>query len=198
MSASKRDRDVPPGILDEQRRTVTNKNTGEQITWEKYGYETKGEYSIGMIVCNPGGGPPLHYHTSYAERFTPIDGDAGVMVAGKKLNVTKGESVKVPIGTPHRFFNEGDKPVLIKGEVIPSHAGFEKSIYILFGLNNDGLADPKTGMPYSIVHTALVGDMGDMKFPGFRGGLMNYVGKILATYGRWTGVEDELLKKYWD
>ena len=117
---------------------------------------------------------------------------------GKKLLAKRGDRVDVPIGKTHRFFNEGDKPVLIEGSVLPAHAGFEKSIYILFGLNNDGLADPTTGLPYSLVHAALVGDMGDMRFPGFKGGMMNYIGKALAMYARWTGVEEELLKKYWD
>jgi hypothetical protein len=98
----------------------------------------------------------------------------------------------------HRFFNDGDKDVTLKAWVLPAHAGFEKSMYIMFGLNNDGQADPKTGMPLSILHTALVADMGDMRFPGFKGGLVNFLTKVLATVARWSGVEEELLARYWD
>lgn len=200
MSAPKRDRNIPPGVLDEKRRTIRNKNTGETITWKTYGYETKGEKAVAELVCNPGGGPPLHYHTTYAERFEAVDGELGVTIGAKRetLRLKPGERADVPIGTVHRFFNDGDKDITFKGFVLPAHAGFERSLYILFGLNNDGLADPKTNLPHNILHTALIGDMSDMKFAGFQGRLMNYMGKVLAAYARWTGVEEELLQKYWD
>lgn len=203
MSTSKRDRNVPPGVRDEKRRTITNANSGETITWNTYGYESEGREAAALLVCKPGGGPPIHYHTTYAERFEAVEGEMGVLL-GKDLSnletihLNPGEGADVPIGTVHRFFNDGDRDVTFRGYVRPAHAGFERSIYILFGLNNDGLADPKTGMPLSLLHTALIGDMSDMRFPGFQGGMMNYVGKVLAMYARWRGIEEELLKKYWD
>lgn len=203
MTTPTRDRNIPPGVKDEKRRVITNKNSGETITWTKYGYESDGTEASALLVCKPGGGPPTHYHTTYAERFEAVEGELGVMI-GKDLNSLKpihlkpGEKADVPIGTVHRFFNDGDKDITFKGYVLPAHPGFERSLYILFGLNNDGLGDPKTGMPLSLLHTALIGDMSDMRFPGFQGGMMNYVGKLLAMYARWTGVEEQLLKKYWD
>ncbi|EXJ54651.1 hypothetical protein A1O7_09992 [Cladophialophora yegresii CBS 114405] len=199
-----RDRTIPPGIKDHKRRSITNKNTGETVTWSTYGYETDGKEAAAVLVCKPGGGPPLHYHTTYAERFEALDGAGIGVLLGKDLHsldtlrLKPGEAADIPVGTIHRFFNDGDTDVTFKGFVRPAHAGFERSLYILFGLNNDGLADPETGMPRSLLHTALIGEMSDMKFPGFRGGLMNHVGGLLAAYARWTGVEEELLKKYWD
>ncbi|KIW62383.1 hypothetical protein PV04_10563 [Phialophora macrospora] len=198
-----RDRTIPPGIKDEKRRSITNKNTGETITWTTYGYESDGKEAAAELVCKPGGGPPIHYHTTYAERFEAVDGELGVLV-GKDaahlatVRLKPGEGADIPVGTVHRFFNDGDADVTFRGFVRPAHPGFERSLYILFGLNNDGLADPETGMPRSLLHTALIGEMSDMKFPGLQGGVMNYVGSLLAAYARWTGVEEELLKKYWD
>ena len=240
-------RNITPGIKDESRRTISNDNTGEVVTWRTYGYETEGKEANLLIVCKPGDGPPLHYHTSCmfllltnshrspsvfvrcrrlqnpqdiglelgsksdanlpgqvdAEKFEAVEGELGVLI-GKDENSLKticlmpGETAAVPIGTHHQFFNDGDEDITFKGFVIPAHAGFERSLYILYGLNNDGLADPKTCMPYSILHTALIREMSDMRFPGFKGGLMNYVGTLLATYARFKGMEDELLKRYWD
>ncbi|OAL39233.1 hypothetical protein AYO20_01551 [Fonsecaea nubica] len=199
MSSPNTNRNIPPGIRDEKRHTIVNKNSGETITWTTYGCETGGKEANAILVCKPGGGPPLHYHTTYAERFEAVEGDLGVILGHREpFHLKPGESAEIPIGTHHRFFNDGDKDVTFKGFVVPAHAGFERSLYVLFGLNNDGLADPKTGMPYSILHAALVGEMSESRFPGFMGGIMNYVGKILATYARWTGVEEELLRKYWD
>ncbi|EXJ77059.1 hypothetical protein A1O3_10217 [Capronia epimyces CBS 606.96] len=196
---AKRDRTVPPGVLDPARRTIINKNTGEIVTWNKYGYETAGEAGMATATCLPGGGPPLHYHTSYSERFQPVDGELGVILGDSgPRHLMPGEGADVPIGVPHRFFNDSDKEVVFKAWVLPAHAGFEQSLYIMFGLNSDGLADPETGMPYSILHTAVVADLGDMRFPGFKGGVVNYFIRVLAAYARWSGIEEELLTKYWD
>src|SRR4051794_371481 len=84
MSTSERDRNVPPGIKDEKRRTITNKNSGETITWNTYGYESEGREAAALLVCKPGGGPPIHYHTTYAERFEAVEGEMGVLL-GKDL-----------------------------------------------------------------------------------------------------------------
>lgn len=195
----KHDRTVPPGVLDATRRTIANKNTREIVTWDKYGYETNGAEAVATATCLPGGGPPLHYHTSYAERFQPVHGDLGLILGdGEPRVLESGETADVPIGVSHRFFNDSSKEVKFKAWVLPAHPGFEQSLYIMFGLNNDDLADPKTGLPNSILHTAVVADLGDMRFPGLTGRLINYFTKLLAMYARWTGVEEELLRKYWD
>jgi mannose-6-phosphate isomerase-like protein (cupin superfamily) len=186
-------------VLDERRRTITNKNTGETAHWDKYGYETGGKFATATATCQPGGGPPLHYHTSYAERFEAVQGELAVLLGeGDPIHLKPGETLDVPIGVQHRFSNDTQEDVTMRGWVLPAHPGFERSLYILFGLNNDGLADPATGMPHNILHTAVVADMGDTRFPGFKGGLLNRLTKVLAAYARWSGVEEELLKKYWD
>ncbi|KAK5063047.1 hypothetical protein LTR84_005123 [Exophiala bonariae] len=198
MSTQPRNRAIPPGIANEARRTITNKLTGETITVTKYGYETDGERTEAILVVGPGGGPPLHYHTSYAEKFEALKQTLGVALNDANVYLQPGEAADVPIGTPHRFFNDTEADITFKGSVLPSHAGFERSLYILFGLCNDDLADPKTNLPKSILHTAIIADMGDMRFPGIAGGVANYLMKGLAAFARWRGIEEELLKKYWD
>lgn len=198
MSAEPKDRKIPPGIANEARRTIFNKLTGETITFNKFGYETNGERSEAILVVGPGGGPPLHYHTSYAEKFEALKQTLGVALNGTNIYIQPGEAADVPIGAPHRFFNDTEEDITFKGTVLPSHAGFERSLYILFGLCNDDLSDPKTALPKSIFHTAIVADMGDMRFPGIAGGVTNYLLKGVAAVARWRGIEEELLKKYWD
>lgn len=198
MAESSSDRTIPPGVADEARRTIINKQTGETITWTKHSYETNGESIEAILVVKPGGGPPLHYHTSYTERFEVLKQPLGVNLNGKDLYLQPGESADVPIGSVHRFFNDTEEDITFKGYAIPGHAGFERSLYILFGLCNDGLSDPNTNLPISILHTAIVADMGDMRFPGYGGALLNYLMKGLAAVARWRGIEEELLKKYWD
>ena len=198
QNPTKRDRNVPPGILNEARRTIVNKVTGETVVWTKYGYETKGELSEAIIDCLKDGGPPQHYHTTYNERFMPVEGECTVFLGDSQTpqRVNPGESVWVPMGMKHRFTAEkGD--VKIRGQVVPSSPGFEQALYIMFGLTMDDQSN-SDGLPKSLVHTAIVSQMSDMKFVGFGGMIMNALVGLLAWYGRVTGEEERLLQRYWD
>ena len=193
---SKRDRNVPPGILNEARRTIVNKVTGETVFWNKYGYETKGELSEATIDCQSGGGPPLHYHTTYNERFESVEGRFTIFVGDKVRHLNHGETSFIPMGTTHRFTSE-EGVSRAKGQVLPSSPGFERSLYILFGLAGDDQLD-KEGLPKSLVHTAIISSMSDMLFPGIGGAFMNMLIGVFAWYGRVSGEEERLLQKYWD
>jgi quercetin dioxygenase-like cupin family protein len=196
--ASKRDRNIPPGVLSADRRTIVNKMMGERAEFRKYSYETEGKTSEITIWVRPGGGPPSHYHTTYAERFTVDDGELIVKLGNAKtITLKAGQSADVPTGVTHTFTAEGDKEVKFHASVIPAHPGFERGLYILYGLSGDDLLTPQ-GLPKSMIHTALIVDMSDMFFPGAQGLLMNCMVRILAVYGRWSGEEEKLLQKYWD
>ena len=122
MSA-KRDRNVPPGILDARRRIISNKVMKDTIHVDKYGFETKGEYTQGTLLCKPGGGPPLHFHRSYSEKFVALEGDLIVYLDGEKLTLKPGESATVPAGKTHTFTAEGETDIKFTGYCIPAHSG---------------------------------------------------------------------------
>lgn len=197
--SEKRDRTIPPGVLDEKRRTVYNKVNKETITFTKYGYETDGAMTEAIIGVAPGGGPPPHYHVTYSEKFEPIDGILTVVLGDKDEHrkIGPGETAWVPMGTKHRFTNDTEGWINSKGSVFPASAGFERALYILFGLADDDLVQ-KDGMPKSLVQTAVISKMSDMKFTGISGMLLNALVDVLAWYGRWSGEEERLLQKYWD
>ncbi|PIB03038.1 hypothetical protein CB0940_11745 [Cercospora beticola] len=186
----------PPGIGDPARRHIVNKVGGEDVNWLKYGYETNGEYSEIECTCEPGGGPPLHYHATYTETFTSLEGELILQIGDEEPKVVEvGSSHTVEKGVVHRF-SAGPKGAKMNVRLEPASAGFEKSLYVFFGLANDGLLG-KDLMPLNMLHTLLLGYWGDMGFPGVVGGIMNTVQTVGATYARWTGVEAELLEKYW-
>lgn len=187
---------IPPGVQDESRRTITNAVTGEKVYFAKYGYETGGQYTEAIITCKSGGGPPLHYHFTYAERFEGIEGQLEVQLNDEQpRSVKAGEIVDIPVKTPHRF-SAGEKGAKFKGLVLPADAGFEQSLYILFGLAQDGELG-NDGLPRSLIHTAVVGSLGGMSFPGASGAVLNVMTSALAAYARWSGVQDALIRKYW-
>ncbi|PVH89671.1 hypothetical protein DL98DRAFT_647396 [Cadophora sp. DSE1049] len=192
-------RPLPAGMRGPSRRTLTNHLIKDEAYIEKYGAETNGAYTQVRVIVAPGGGTPLHYHGSYEEHLTCTNGLLSCVVGNKTLTFTPGETAVIPIGTKHRFFNASETDdVEFVGKVIPAHEGFEKSLYICYGLAEDGECDDK-GLPKSFVHLCLMADLGDMRWPGFMlvAGLGNMLVKVVAAYARWSGEEDRLLKKYW-
>jgi hypothetical protein len=95
----------------------------------------------------------------------------------------------------HRFFNDGDEDVEFAVELRPAHQEFEQSVYIFYGLANDGLTDDK-GFP-SMTNLCLLGQMGDTRWPGLIGVAKNLFTTGLCAYARWNGIEEDLLKRYW-
>jgi mannose-6-phosphate isomerase-like protein (cupin superfamily) len=188
---------TPPGIRDHSRRTLSNPKIKDKVFIEKYGAETNGEYTLIRCTVSPGGGTPLHYHGSYQEQLTAKEGILGVVVGEETKTFQPGETAVVEIGTKHRFFNpSADKDIEFVGKVVPAHEGFEQSIYIMYGWAEDGLCD-ENALPKSFVHLCLMADLGDMRWPGIMSVLGNPLIKSVAAYGRWSGEEDRLLKKYW-
>lgn len=66
----------------------------------------------------------------------------------------------------------------------------------MYGLANDGYCDEK-GVQSNFVHLALIAELGDLKWPGVMSWVGNRVMRAVAAYGRWSGEEERLLKKYW-
>ncbi|KAK4493636.1 hypothetical protein PRZ48_004247 [Zasmidium cellare] len=191
---------LPPGVRDPKRRIIENPVAGEVGNFVRYSYETQGKYAEVDATCVPGGGPPLHYHRAFAEIFTAVQGDlllyTGSDANKEPLHLPPGETFTVPIGTLHRF-SAGPAGAKFKVRIEPGDEEFEKSLYILFGLARDGQLG-KDCLPKNPIYTAVVGSMGGMYFPGAAGALLNGVTSVMAAYARWSGTQDELVKKYWE
>lgn len=197
MSQTKDPKATPPGIRDPARRTIINPTFNQATTFRKYSYETNGEYTLLEDMVNPGGGNPQHYHTSYTETFQVSQGQLGVEIEGITTILNPGDKAVVPIGIVHRFFNPSqDEECRFTVELRPGNEGFEKFMYILFGLVRDGLSDEE-GIPKDKSVLALILDLGDVRQAGFSAALMNPMIKGIAGYKRWRGVQAKLLERYW-
>ncbi|WP_417603151.1 cupin domain-containing protein [Owenweeksia hongkongensis] len=63
--------------------------------------------SFAITETNPGGGPPLHTHTS-EEAHIVMDGNITYVIGDSIFNVNGPFVTKVPAGVPHTFINSGD------------------------------------------------------------------------------------------
>ena len=67
-------------------------------------------FSVIVVDAAPGRGPALHRH-DYLEVFVVHEGQATFIAGDEELTVRAGETVVVPAGVPHRFYNSGDGPL---------------------------------------------------------------------------------------
>ncbi|MGC3961538.1 MAG: cupin domain-containing protein [Verrucomicrobiota bacterium] len=88
------------------------------------GDDTNGQYAMIEALVPPGGGPPPHIHTREEEAFYILEGEITFQIDGKPLVATKGMFANMPVGCPHSFRNESDRPAKMIISVAP--AGLEK------------------------------------------------------------------------
>ena len=177
-----------------EKRTFANPAINDAATFLKTSEETNGEYTLIEIELGKSDGPPLHYHNAFSETFQVQDGVLYLQV-GKKIHILQvGESVTVPPGTNHRFYNESEEIVKFHITLNPGHAGMENFIKIFYGLASDGLTDKK-GKPKKFAHLAVALVISDSNAPGWMS-LLSPVIRSVARRAKKDGTEKWLLDRY--
>ena len=108
------------------------------------GDETNGKYSMWEAIVPPGGGPPPHVHSREEEGFYILEGEITFTVNGEKIVATAGMFANMPVGTPHSFKNESNKPAKMLISVAPAgleHMFMEVGVSLAEGATN---ASPPT------------------------------------------------------
>jgi mannose-6-phosphate isomerase-like protein (cupin superfamily) len=176
-------------------RTIVNPIIKDIVAFVKTADETNGKVSELEITLMPGGGHELHYHKTYSETFTAVEGELGLKTGKKTSKFLKpGETHTIePMGL-HCFFNPTNKEIKFKIEIKPGHGGFENSLRILYGMASDGLTNKKS-IPKNLKHIALIACMSEMNGPGFWT-LIFPVLKRIALKAKAAGEEQMLIYKY--
>lgn len=129
--------------------------TREKIIIRKTARDTGGELFQGDLYLQPGAFVAAeHIHPLQEERFEVITGTLRGRVAGKEFASGPGESVVVPRGAPHVWWNAGDDELHALVDLRPA-LKIESFFETFFGLAQDGKVDPKTGLP-NLFQMALV------------------------------------------
>ncbi len=175
-----------------QERVIENPLIKDRITFIKTSEETNGQYLLAQLELAPHGGNPMHYHTTFTEKFEAVTGQLHVMVKGEHKVLEPGQSALVPLLAHHRFFNPSDTPVTALIEVRPARQ-FEEMLRIAYGLARDGKTNAQA-LPKSIWHLALLFQISESYTPGLPLPIQRIVFGLLASIARFLGKDKELEK----
>lgn len=151
--------------MSKNNHTIFNPAIGHRITFLQTAVQTNGELlQIEYAVERPESKPaiPLHKHLKCAERFETVYGKLGVIVDGERRVLGIGESVTIPPGTPHTFWNTGEGEMRFITEVRPP-GDLQTFWETVFGLAQDGKVNAN-GLP-NLLQLAVVAPLADSYDP---------------------------------
>ena len=131
---------------------LENRHTGERLSIRRIarGGETWLELKGSLPPHREG--PPLHIHHLEDEGGTVSMGTLSAEVGGRRIDVGPGQSVPLPRGVPHRWWNEGDEPLVFEGSVRPA-VDLDRYLQAVFEIMNAG---PEGRPPlFYLAHAAL-------------------------------------------
>lgn len=132
-------------------------------------------------------GPMRHVHPEQDEYLEARAGVLGVWHDGTTRQLAPGESVTIPAGGRHRFWNAGEEELHLVGEVRPA-LDTEPFMYVTYGLAGDHPATA-SGMPLHPLRLAPVLDRYDdlLYLAHLPVGLQKRAVRLFASIGRRAG-----------
>jgi mannose-6-phosphate isomerase-like protein (cupin superfamily) len=101
--------------------TIENPVTGERIVFHESSRETDGEAVVFETFVQPDGFvAATHLHPKQEERFEVVSGTLGLRIGDEEIVAGPGETLTIPAGTRHRFWNAGNDEVRFRCEVRPA------------------------------------------------------------------------------
>lgn len=179
-----------------EKRVFENPIIKDKVTLLESSLETNGAYTLLEVELEAGGGNQLHYHTSFTEEFTAIEGVLSIGLKKRQLHLKPGEKTVARINQVHRFYNATSQPIRFEVKLVPGSVNFEKGVAIGYGLASDGLTNKK-GIPAKMDHLAALLDLTNTRLVGFFA-LIQPLLLMRAKRAQRKGVLSELENKYWN
>lgn len=101
--------------------------------------DTGGAYSIIEEIDEPAAGGPPHANTRETLAITVVEGDLEVVLPGRSVKLSPGESISLPRGVRHSTRNVGSAPSRTLFTFVPG--GFEQFFVEVAALGEGGARD---------------------------------------------------------
>lgn len=175
-------------------RKIYNPIQKDTVVFLKTHNDTNGEYTLVEVELAEGGGVGLHYHKTYSEKFTCLEGTVQVQL-GKTINeLQPGNAATAQAMVNHLFRNRSGKPCRFLVELRPASRGFEESLQIGYGLASDGLCK-KNGFPKDKLALAWLFDISESNLPGWMS-IFEFILRKQAKKAVQKGIDKKLRETY--
>jgi mannose-6-phosphate isomerase-like protein (cupin superfamily) len=84
-------------------------------------------------------GPPLHIHVAEDEEGVVKSGTLSAVLDGRRITAGPGAQLSLPRGSAHRWWNDGNEPLVFEGSVRPA-VDFDRFLQATFEVLNAGPA----------------------------------------------------------
>jgi mannose-6-phosphate isomerase-like protein (cupin superfamily) len=128
--------------LNNQAVTLELRHNGERLTLRRIKTDN-GVEELRLTGSLPGHrrGPPLHIHFEEDEHVEVVSGTLSALVDGNPLAIKAGDSAHFPKGSAHRWWNDGDEELVLRGVVAPA-VDLDRYLQALFEVVNAGPPNP--------------------------------------------------------
>lgn len=147
-------------------RKIYNPIQKDTVIFLKTTADTNSEYTLVEVELADGGGVGLHYHKTYSEKFSCLEGEVQVQLGKTLHKLHAGDTAAASPNVNHLFRNRSGKPCRFQVELRPASRGFEQSLQIGYGLATDGLCKPN-GFPKDKLALAWLFDISESNLPGW-------------------------------
>jgi mannose-6-phosphate isomerase-like protein (cupin superfamily) len=120
----------PAGFL-----RLVNRHTGEILELRRRQHEGQPALELWGNLPPRQEGPPRHIHHLEDEEGVVTAGTLSVEVGDRRIEAGPGESVQLPRGVPHRWWNAGDAPLAFHGWARPV-ADLDRYLQAVFEIMN--------------------------------------------------------------
>jgi len=179
-------------VGDNVPRTVRNEGGNYESTFLETRRDTHGHHELIRVQVEPRGGNLLHYHRSFEETFTVIEGELTVQIGDRTVVLKAGETATVPRGTMHTFRNEADTMCTMTVRIEPA-CGLEKSIRAGYGLARDNKIN-SGGTMKVMWRYALILAYSETYLDGIPSIIQDPLVPALARIAQWKGEDAEMLE----
>lgn len=135
-----------------QALVLENRHTGEYLSIRRITLRNQPCLELKGTLPPHREGPPLHIHHLEDEEGRVVSGTLSAVLDGRSLTLPAGESVVLPRGLPHRWWNAGNEELVFEGVVRPV-VDLDQYLQAIFEIINAGPA----GRPpmFYLAHLAL-------------------------------------------
>ena len=121
---------VAPLVLEEV-------HTGERLELVRRNGVAGEELVLNGVIPPHRAGTPVHAHLREEEEVTVLKGTLSTLLQGQRIEVGPGETLRVPRGAEHRWWNQGDEAVEFRATVRPA-VDLDRYLQAVFQVNAAG------------------------------------------------------------